>query len=328
MADALQDAPLTIPKHGRGKQKKTLTENDLVVQKNEPLTKEQIVLSQKFDTNKKYMFELAKKNPEREQPVMDMSTKRPAPHKEFIPFRNIVYTSQIVWNGDRRILRYYDGCKSIFSDEQPKDRETIEQLIKQTKRRGFQEGKFGAYGDERMLLLYMTIASWNSESEFRTRSADAVWIATNRDKQLSVESQKLDDQMEALKLAQEATEQKMFIHANYLGVPLMDYDSGNEFTTEEVRVKYRKQALRNPSEFISSYGNKKIELKYFINKALEQGLINNKFNKNKATWANSNTEICDISGLRSNEAISDRLFEFACTEEGEEFEIQLRALFS
>ena len=59
-----------------------------------------------------------------------------------------------------------------------------------------------------------------------------------------------------------------------------------------------------------------------------KGLISNKFNPNKATWANSNNVICDISGLRSNEAIGEKLFEFSQLSEGEEFVIQLRALFS
>jgi hypothetical protein len=68
-------------------------------------TNEYRYLSQQFDVDKKYMFQLAEELPEREHPVIDMVTKRPAPHKKFSPYRNIVFTSQIVWNGKRRMAR-------------------------------------------------------------------------------------------------------------------------------------------------------------------------------------------------------------------------------
>lgn len=301
---------------------------DAPEKKEKALTKEELVLSQNFDAGKKYMFELAAHNLEREFPVIDMRSKKPIPHVKFPPYRNIVLTSQIVWNGSRRMIRYYDGCTSIFVDEQPKEKETIDQLIRQTIRRNFVDGKFGVFGDEKMLLLYMNICSWNAESEFRTRTADMVFIPSNKDKQALVESTKLDEQEEAMKLAKEASETKMMIHANYLGIPSVDYDSGNDLTTKEIRTAYRKKALTEPANFIESYGNKKIETRYYIDKALQTGLIHNKFNPNKATWSKSNTEICDISGLKSNEAIAEKLFEFSNLEEGEEFAVQLKALYN
>jgi len=301
---------------------------------------EEIALSQVFDTEKKYMFELAVKNPERELPVINMVTKRPIAHINFKPYQNMVLTSQIVWNGKgilsdkvwtgRRMLRYYDGCETIFVDEQPKDKDTIEQLIKQTDntKYAFREGKFGCYGDERMLLLYLNICSWNVESPFRTRTAHGIFVPSNKDKQATLESLKLDMIEEALAYAREATDQKMIIHANYLGIPMTDWDSGNDLSMKEIRTAYRMKAREDAKGFIDSYGNKVIEIKYYIDKALEQGLISNKFNPNKATWQNSNTEICDISGLKSREAISDKLLEYSQLEDGNEFVIQLRAIYN
>ncbi len=280
----------------------------------------------KFDINKKYVFELASKNPERELPVVDMVTKRAAPHKEFNPYRNIVLTSQIVWEGERRTIRYYDGCTTLFVDEQPKEKEVIEQYIKQSKKRFFVDGKFSCFGDDRMLLIYLSICSWNVDSPYRTRTANGIFLAQNPDKAAAVESEKLDMIEEALKYAREASATKMFIHANYLGIPATDWDSDNKLTEKEMRTAYRKEASRNPKKFIESYGNRSIEIKYYIDKALEKGLISNRFNPNKATWHPSNTVICDISGLKSPEAISQKLYEFSQSEDGEEFVIQLRAI--
>ncbi len=289
---------------------------------------EHLVLLQEFDTSKKYMFELAMKNPEPELPVIEVQGQkaRVSPHKEFPPYRNIIMSSQIVWKGQRRNIRYYDGCDTIFVDKQPKDRETIEQLIAQSRKRAFLEGKFGCFGEDKMLLLYMNITSWNTESPFRTRTADGVFKSVNPDKRATAEANKLDETEKALELAKNASNTKMMIHAAYLGIQTMDWDSGNELTEKEIRTAYRKEALRNSAEFITSYGNKSLETQYYINKALDKGVITNKFNPNKATWGSSNKEICDISGLRTPEAIAQRLFEFSTSEDGEEFLIQLKAV--
>lgn len=289
--------------------------------------KETAFLAQKFNPKKKYMFELAEENPVRELPVIDMITHRPAPHKKFKPFQNIVFTSQIIWKGERRILRYYDGCTSIFADEQPKDKDVIDQLIKQTKGRFFLDGKFGCFGDERMLLLYIFGCSWNAESEFRTRSANTIFVPSNQEKKATAEALKLDEQEKALKLAKEASETKMMIHAFYLGVPTEDYDSGNPLTPAQIRTEYRRAALSDATEFIKSYGNKALEMKYYISKAWETGLLTNKENKNKVVWKSSGKEVADISGLTSADAIIDRLLEISQLEEGTEFSIQLKALY-
>jgi hypothetical protein len=291
-------------------------------------TKEQIALEQVFDADKKYMFELAQTNMEREHPVYDARSNRPIESKKFKPFQNIVFSSQIVWEGQRRNIRYYDGCTSLFVDDQPKDKETVDQLIKQTKKRHFQDGKFGCFGDERMLLLYLNICSWNADSDFRTRSADAIFRSVNADKKASEESNRLDQTEKALELAKSATDMKMRIHANYLGIPTTDWESGNGLSDKEIRISYRQEALRNPERFITSHGDKTLEIKYYIEQALEKGIINNKLNPNKAAWSTSNTAICDISGLKSPVAIAEKLLEFSQLEEGQEFVIQLKSVIN
>jgi hypothetical protein len=312
MANAVETAP----------EKKVLIDDEEVMDGSD----EHKALSQKFDARKKYMFQLADENPVREYPVIDMRTKRAAPHKKFNPFRNLVFTSQIVWNGSRRMIRYYDGCTTIFSDKQPKDKDVVDTLIKQSKKRSFNDGKFGCYGDERMLLLYLNICSWNAESLFRTRTADTVFVAVNADKEAENKSSRLDKIEEALRYAKDASVTKMKIHGAFLGISDTDWDSGNEISEKEFRVLYREIAADDPEGFIKSYGNKSIEVRYYIDSALKDGTINNKSNPNKAMWK-SGKDVCDISGLKSNDAISQRIFEFSQTEDGAEFLLQLRALY-
>ncbi len=291
-------------------------------------SKEYNALTQEFDPAKKYVFQLANKNMPSERPIWDMRTNRPVPEKEYKPNQNLVMTSQIVWNGARTNLRYYDGCETPFVSGQPREKDQIDQLIQQTKRRNFLDGTLIVEGYDRMLLLYMFLCSWNAESEFRTSTANQIFIPMNADKKAIQESTQLDKMEEAMGLAKNAKLNKMKVHSAYLGIPTMDYHSGNELTEKQLRTEYRKKAAADPVEFIKSYGNTSLEVKYYIDKALESGDINNKMNANKAAWSKSNSEICDISGLRNPEAIAQRLFEFSQSEEGEEFSIQLKSLYS
>jgi hypothetical protein len=331
MADAQEiDAPLPKKRQTRAKKVEAkVTTVDVLTEELE-LTPEDQILKTKFDPKKKYMFELAEVNAPRELPIMIVQNNKasPEPFRKFKPYCNLVYTSQVTWKGERRNLRYYDGCTSIFQDEQPKDKELMLDLIKRTKRRAFLEGKFGCFGDERMLLLYLMICSWNVDSEFRTRTASEVFRASNPDRMANEGSAKMDAIEKALVLAREATEIKMKVHASYLLIPEIDFESGNEWTPKELRTLYREAAASNPKVFIESYGNKNLETKWYIQKALQAGTISNKYNPNKAAWKGSNTIICDISGIKSQEGILDALFEFSKTEAGEEFAIQLKALYS
>lgn len=322
MADALQNAP----------SKKSTEEVEVLIGETKEVVKkdsnEHIYLSKTYDVEKKYMFQLAQEIPEPEYPVVIVtgSKARVATHKRFSVYRNLTYTSQITWKGQRRGIRYYDGCDTIFIDKQPKDKDSIDQFIRQTRRRFFNEGKLGVYGDEKMLLLYMMMCSWNGDSPFKTRTANAIFISTDTDKIISAESNRLDKAEKALELAKKSSASKMKIHADYLGIATIDYDSGNDLTEKELRIEYRKRALEDPDGFIASYDNKSMEVKYLIDKALERGVINNKHNSNSATWGTNNTVICDISGLISMESIAQKIFEFSQTEEGAEFVIQLRAV--
>ncbi len=291
-------------------------------------TPEELFLAQVFDPTKKYVFELAEENMPRQLPVIDYRTQRPAPEKKFKPYRNICMTSQIIWNGQRRGIRYYDSCDSIFIDEQPKEKESIEQFIAQTPRRAFVDGKFGVYGDERLLLLFLFASSFNQESPFRTRTASIVYKPSNSEKKATLESEKLDLSERALETAKKADLSKILVHADYLGIPLKDFDSDNDLTELEVRTAYRREALRDPKNFLESYGNKALEIKFYIKKALAEGLIDTRANPNIAAWKSSGRKICDINGLKSFAAINDRLFEFSQLEEGEEFKIQIVAIFN
>ncbi len=286
-------------------------------------------LAKEYDVNKKYVFQLAAENLDWIKPVMEVTGNktRVLEKRQFKPYQNLVMSSQIVWKGSRVNIRYYDGCETIFVADQPKDKDLIDQLIKSTTKRSFLDGNLIIEGYDTQLLRFLDICSWNVESPFRTNTANGIFLAMNPDKKATIESTKLDNIEKALKLATDATDAKMMIHSAYLGLSIIDQISGNSLSPKEIRAAYRKKALEDSTNFINTYGNKLIEIKYYIEKALQDGTISNKLNPNKASWK-SGTEITDISGLVSRDAIADRLLEFSQSEEGAEFLIQLKAIYS
>lgn len=260
MADTLEKVPLKkeavkpdIIKLEFGNEK----EDEFVVKD----SNEHLVLTQEFDPLKKYMYELAEHVQERTYPVILTSNAGriniPLPQRKFPANRNIILTSQIIWKGQRRVVRYYDGCTTIFADKQPQDKETKDQLIAQTNklRYRFIDGKFGANGFERMLLLYLNICSWNVFSPFRTPTANNVFRALDSEIMADEELSSVDAIEEALKLSKDVPLPKMKEHATKLGIALTNWDSGNELSEKEIRAKYRKEASGNPKHFIETYNS-------------------------------------------------------------------------
>ena len=87
MANALKEAPL----------KKEQEFVEISGQKLVKDSNEYRALTQKFDPQKKYVFQLAAENMVTEKPVIDARTNRPLPHKKYKPYQNLIMTSQIVW---------------------------------------------------------------------------------------------------------------------------------------------------------------------------------------------------------------------------------------
>src|SRR5690349_15491180 len=93
------------------------------------------------DVTLRYTYVLAVKNEARGRVYDENGNKRPDP--EFPSRRNVLLRSSIVWPANtkdpfnpekprqagRHMLRYYDGCTTLFADDQPKEKETVDQLI-------------------------------------------------------------------------------------------------------------------------------------------------------------------------------------------------------
>jgi hypothetical protein len=130
----------------------------------------------------------------------------------------------------RVAIRYYDGCTSIFEDEQPKDKHTVDEFMRTTDdaKLMFRDGYLYVYGYDKMLKQYLDWCSWNGHSPYRIPTVEAQFVPLDVEKTADKDNEDIDMLMEALELAKKAPVKKMRIHGRFLGVAEMDFATGNK----------------------------------------------------------------------------------------------------
>lgn len=287
------------------------------------------------DINRKYAYCLPTKNGKRPKGVYD-EKGNPIIEPDYMPRKNFLLRSSIFWPGGKDpfsgkeraagkyLIRYYDGCSTLFVDEQPQDKETIAQFIANTREVNFLNGFMFIYGYDTMLKTYADWASWNGESKFRIPQVEIQYIPVDAEKQAQEEEIMIDEMENALLLAKKADVKKMKSHAKYLGVVFEDNITGLPISDSSLRIQYRKKAQENPREFINTYNDESIQVTNWIETALETGEISTTLIPNRAVWAKKGVEICDLSGLKSRESIVNKLVELA---QDDEFKNQLKGIY-
>lgn len=293
---------------------------------------EELVLD---DLNTKYVYVLALKNEPRGR-VFD-ADGMPIKDQEYPGRRNLLLRSSIIWPGGKdpfsgkerqrgkHLIRYYDGCTTLFIDDQPKEKETIDILVASTRELHFIRGFLDIYGYEAILKMYMDWCSWNAESPYRVAKVDAVFMMMDGEKQRRLEAEAMNMEDDATEYAKKASVKHMRIHAKFLDIADIDLKTSQPLSDASLRTEYRKAAKSNPAFFIRTYNDKTIHIKHWIEEALKTGQISTTIIPNKAVWSERGVEICDISGLKSKEGILNKLIEFSQLKEGAEFKEHLEA---
>lgn len=283
------------------------------------------------DLNTQYVYRAVKKS-DSTGGIFDAITGKPIEVAEYKPYQNILLESAIIWDGSdgkpkgRRQIRYYDGCESIFVDEQPKDKDTISAFQSATRQIHLQYGYVKVYGYETMLKKYMDMCSYNASSPYRVPTAEAIFESVITEKINEQIENELDVLDEAMALSKNATDEKMVIHAKYLGIAFTDDISGNELPLKAVRINYRNYAKTKPKNFVDSYNDTTIEHRYLISTAIENGVINTTLVQGKALWGNGGGEICEIGSFTTTEGITQKILEYSQLKVGENFISQLKAV--
>ena len=297
--------------------------------------KEQVI--PQTDINTKYAYVLPVKNTKKHNVFDENGRARPEP--EYKPRMNLLTRSSVLWPGGkdpfsgnqraagRYPIRYYDGCTTLFIDDQPKDKETLEQFTKQTRELFFLNGYLYVYGYDVMLKTYLDWASWNGNSQYKVPNIETQYIAVDSERAAKMESDNLDKMEEAMMLARKAPVKKMRSHGKFLGILAEDYVTNIPLSDEAYRTEYRKIANTNAKRFVDTYNDKSVQVTTWVEQAMETGEISTTIIPNKAVWAKKGSEICDMSGIKSKEGQLNKLVEFSQTEAGEEFYVQLEAIY-
>lgn len=290
------------------------------------------------DINTRYAYVLSKKNEKRGK-VYD-GNGNPRNSKEYKPYLNVLLKSSVVWPGGkdpfsgkerpagRYMIRYYDGCTTLFIDDQPREKDAIDALVHATREMIFANGYCFVYGYDTNLKLYMDWCSFNEDSPFRVPSVEIKFKNVNTEKNLLKEGALLELEDEARELAKGAPVKKMKSHCKYLGISVVDAVTSQPLSDEAVRIEYRKSAKANPKRFRDSYNDKTLEIKTWVTEAIVIGQISTTITPNKAVWSKSQSVICDVSGLKQTEMIIEKLVEYTQTEESGDFLSQLKSLYS
>lgn len=264
---------------------------------------------------------------------------RPIKEPEYQKRKNLLLRSSVNWPGgkdpftdkDRRrgryLIRYYDGCTTLFIDDQPKDPTIIEPLMAGTKELFFNYGFLMIDEYDTMLKTYCDWASWNEGSLFRNQRVNPIFKLLDNEVLRREEAANMDSIEEAFALAKKAHVKHMRVHAKYLEISDIDPQTMRALSDEAIRTEYRKAAMHNPAEFIKTYNDKSIHVKHWINLAVSSGDLSFTLIPNRVVWAKIGVEVCDTTGLTTNEGILNRLIELAKTESGAEFKERLEAVY-
>jgi len=290
------------------------------------------------DLNTKYAYVLPEKNEKRNNVFDEKGRLRSEP--DYKPRLNLLTRSSILWPGGkdpfsqkdrpagRYLIRYYDGCTTLFIDDQPKDKETIDQFVSNTRELYFLNGYLYCFGYDTMLKNYLDWCSWNENSPYRVPTIDVKFKAIDSERQSKIEAENIDKMEEALLLAKKATVKKMRMHCKFLGVAMEDYVTNIALSDDALRTAYRKEAQANPKVFVDTFNDDSIQMVSWVETAIETGEISTSIIPSKAVWAKKGAEICDMSGIKSKEGIVNKLVELSKTTEGEEFAAQLKAIYN
>jgi hypothetical protein len=242
------------------------------------------------------------------------------------PVFTIPNSDTILWNYGTeenpdiqpREIRFVDGMKTIFVDEQEKNGTALADsvLAKQSSLLTFEQGflKVDSWNKQKYQYLLLSNQCEQNTNKFKMikNTYKLLDFGNNDDK--IIELGKKKDR--AYDLARSASEEDMIPHAKFLGIPFIHASTGEERDMYAIREDYKAKALESPTKFLDMANNPKIKLRFLIEKGLEKGIVTTGIVKNQAHWVATRQL---ITNLPDNAIAIDSLTEFASTEDGAGF---------
>ncbi len=223
-----------------------------------------------------------------------------------------------------RTIRLIRGASSIWMDEQEGFTPQYVQRNKQDI--VFNNGYLRVPRTNRTLLNFLLNSDDYDKKENRMRNKRPRFTLVNTAQAESEELKKEEKRLRAINFAMNASPEDMLIHAEFLGIP-MNNEFGEQKTLSKVRVEYANKAGTNPDAFMNSAGTTLSKAQYFVKKAMADGKIDVTTRKGYATWAETDTIICEIPfGKKPYDSLAE--FALSKTKEGNKFYDTLKNVIS
>jgi hypothetical protein len=282
-------------------------------------------------SSKKIAAKKAKKEPE--MYIFRLLKEHPKYHEGasvFPPYFTIPNTDIILWNYGTeqepdlqpREVRYIDGMKTIFVDEQEVNGPLADSILnKQTNIITFNDGHLRVPSWNKPLVEFLRLNNQCSANKNKFKMVTNTYMLLdygNTDDNVVELGRKKD---RAYDLARSASEDDMVPHAKFLGIPFIHASTGEEREMDAIREDYKAKALADPEKFLLMANNPKLKLRFLVEKGLEKSIITTGLVKNQAHWVSTKQL---IHQLPANQTAVDALTEFASTEDGSGFISTLR----
>ncbi len=234
------------------------------------------------------------------------------------PYKRFPNYDNIVWEDGTRAIRWLPGFTSIFVDEQEAGNRVIPDNIINNPNNRFEihDGQISVRPHEKTKIQFLDLCNRNADSPHRTGSLEALFTRVSEEKNVEkvVEKQKILSV--AIEKAFNANESQIAFHSKYLGIPLIDPATSASRTFEAVQADYRQSAIDNPKDFLKTFDDEDLKIKYKIEKAIEDNVISLTIIKGKAAYTSTKTEICDVPVGAEIKIVVDILFMFSQTKNG------------
>jgi len=213
-----------------------------------------------------------------------------------IPSRDIIYDPE---TNTQRSIRYVQGEKSIFEDEQSDKASTqkVKPLV-------FNSGVLAVPYTNPLLVKYLNSCNYNSNNPNRLSNSTAIFYLEDKGEEAKVSVQQSIKEVEAASVALKMPLEQLLGYARVLGVNV-------DKSTDEIRYDMMQIAKQDPQSFVDGLDDPRTEYAEVFILAKEYNVLSN--TKTDISWVNGGM-ICTIPlGVSPVEKATD----FFMSEEGE-----------
>jgi hypothetical protein len=267
-----------------------------------------------------YVFRLVKENFRRHEGESLFPPRFVVPNADTVLHN---YGTESEPNYMPRQIRYVDGLKTIFVDEQEVNGNLPDSTTGNSRNNiVFENGHLVIPFWNKPLFNFLMAANQCEQNVNKMKPTKNVYrlvsfIENDDDR---VELGKKKDA--AYDHARNCSIEEMIPHAKFLGISFAHASTGEDRDYDAIREDYKAKALESPHDFLIYANNPRVKAQYIVQKALDNGIITTGVVKGQAHWKQTKQFICilDVS-QKDLDAVTD----FAMTEEGESFMRTLKA---